>query len=200
MAILPAKLYVLELSSCILCQKDNNQILCSNGHSTSRSIPGRHRSPFGHPRGQRAGRHSARRQRADRPPRGGRWASRFSSASAIGCGRRRRPWLFRADVDQALARIDDLARAAALLRSGEAGTLAIASHPRAGITLLPPVVSAFARKRPDVRMQLLTRNSDVVRGMFPHASSTSASPSCPIDATGSQRDTLPHAVRGDPAQ
>ncbi len=91
---------------------------------------------------------------------------------------------FRADVDQTLARIDDLARAAALLRSGDAGTLAIASHPMAGITLLPPVVSAFARKRPDVRIQLLTRNSDVVRGMFPSRLLDIGISELPVDPTG----------------
>ena len=91
---------------------------------------------------------------------------------------------FHADVDRTLARIDDLARAAALLRNGDAGTLAIASHPMAGITLLPPVVSAFARKRPDARIQLLTRNSDVVRGMFPSRLLDIGISELPVDPNG----------------
>ena len=91
---------------------------------------------------------------------------------------------FHADVDRTLARIDDLARAAALLRNGAAGTLAIASHPMAGITLLPPVVSAFARKRPDARIQLLTRNSDVVRGMFPARLLDIGISELPVDPNG----------------
>jgi DNA-binding transcriptional LysR family regulator len=91
---------------------------------------------------------------------------------------------FHTDVDRTLAGIDDLARAAALLRNGEAGTLAIASHPMAGITLLPPVVSAFARKRPDVRIQLLTRNSDIVRGMFPARLLDIGISELPVDPNG----------------
>ena len=91
---------------------------------------------------------------------------------------------FHADVDRTLARIDDLARSAALLRNGEAGSLAIASHPMAGITLLPPVVAAFARKRPDARIQLLTRNSDVVRGMFPSRLLDIGISELPVDPNG----------------
>jgi DNA-binding transcriptional LysR family regulator len=91
---------------------------------------------------------------------------------------------FHADVDRTLAGIDDLTRSAALLRNGAAGTLAIASHPMAGITLLPPVVSAFARKRPDARIQLLTRNSDVVRGMFPSRMLDIGISELPIDPNG----------------
>ena len=91
---------------------------------------------------------------------------------------------FRREVDDTLARIDDLTRAAALLRDGEAGMLTIASHPMAGITLLPPVLAAFARRRPDLRLQLLTRNSDVVRAMFPARQLDIGISDLPVDPTG----------------
>jgi DNA-binding transcriptional LysR family regulator len=91
---------------------------------------------------------------------------------------------FRAEVDRTLGRIDDLACAAALLREGKSGSLAIASHPMAGVTLLPPVVASFIRERPQVRVQLITRNSDVVRGMFPSRMHDIGICELPIDPSG----------------
>jgi DNA-binding transcriptional LysR family regulator len=91
---------------------------------------------------------------------------------------------FRAEVDRTLGRIDDLAYAAALLREGQSGSLAIASHPMAGVTLLPPVVAAFIRERPHVRVQLITRHSDVVRNMFPSRMHDIGICELPIDPSG----------------
>jgi DNA-binding transcriptional LysR family regulator len=91
---------------------------------------------------------------------------------------------FRAEVDRTLGRIDDLASAAALLRDGQSGSLAIASHPMAGLTLLTPVVASFIRERPHVRVQLITRNSDVVRGMFPSRMHDIGICELPIDPSG----------------
>ncbi len=91
---------------------------------------------------------------------------------------------FRAEVDRTLGRIDDLASAAALLREGQSGSLAIASHPMAGVTLLTPVVASFVRARPHVRVQLITRNSDVVRGMFPSRMHDIGICELPIDPSG----------------
>jgi len=91
---------------------------------------------------------------------------------------------FRAEVDRTLGRIDDLASAAALIRDGQSGSLAIASHPMAGVTLLPSVVATFIRERPHVSVQLITRNSDVVRGMFPSRMYDIGICEQPIDPTG----------------
>src|SRR3984893_1963275 len=70
---------------------------------------------------------------------------------------------FRAEVDRTLDRIDDLGRAAEHIRQGQVGSLTLASQSIAGVTLLPPVIAAFVRQRPNVRLQLFTRNSDLVR-------------------------------------
>ena len=91
---------------------------------------------------------------------------------------------FRSEVDRTLGRIDDLTSAAAFLRDGQLGSLSIASHPMAGVTLLPPVVAAFMRKRPQVKVKLITRNSDIVRGMFPSRMHDIGICEQPIDATG----------------
>ena len=91
---------------------------------------------------------------------------------------------FRSEVDRTLGRIDDLTSAAALLREGQLGSLAIASHPMAGVTLLPPVVASFMRERPHVKVTLITRNSDLVRGMFPSRMHDIGICEQPIDSTG----------------
>src|ERR1700742_2284644 len=91
---------------------------------------------------------------------------------------------FRREVEQTLIKINDLGRVAQQIRSGEVGSLTIASHPMAGVTLLPPVVAAFARERPDIKVELFVRNSDVVRGMFPSRSYDIGIAELPVDPSG----------------
>lgn len=91
---------------------------------------------------------------------------------------------FRNDVEQTLTKISDLSRVAEQIRSGEVGSLTIAGHPMAGISLLPPVVAAFAKQRPNVKVELFIRNSDVVRGMFPSRSYDIGIAEPPIDPSG----------------
>ena len=50
---------------------------------------------------------------------------------------------------------------------GGLGRLAIASHPSASIALLPKLVADFVIAHPDITVRLVTRNSDVVRALFP---------------------------------
>jgi len=54
----------------------------------------------------------------------------------------------------------------------------------AGVALLPPVIASFVRQRPNVRVQLFTRNSDLVRGMFPSRTIDIGIAELPIDPTG----------------
>lgn len=91
---------------------------------------------------------------------------------------------FRQEVELTLAKINDLTRVAEQIRSGAAGTLAIVSHPMAGVTLLPPVLAAFSHARPDVKMELFIRNSDVVRGMFPSRTYDIGIAEPPVDPSG----------------
>ena len=111
-------------------------------------------------------------------------ASRFSSDWAIVCGPTAEAIAFRTEVERTLHRIDDLGRAAEHIRAGQAGSLIVASHPMAGVTLLPPVVAAFTRERPNVRVRLFTRNSDLVRGMFPSRTHDIGIAELPVDPTG----------------
>lgn len=91
---------------------------------------------------------------------------------------------FQAEVERTLGGLNDLGRAAEQIRRGMTGSLVIAGLPVAGTTLLPPVVAAFARSRPDIRIEILTRNSDVVRGMFPSRMHDIGIAELPIDRTG----------------
>src|SRR6202161_3592604 len=91
---------------------------------------------------------------------------------------------FRAEVEQTLTKISDLSRVAAQIRGGEVGSLTIASHPMAGVTLLPPAVAAFAKERPNIKVELFVRNSDVVRGMFPSRSYDIGIAELPVDPSG----------------
>ena len=91
---------------------------------------------------------------------------------------------FREEVEQTLTKINDLSRVAEQIRAGEVGSLIVASHPMAGISLLPPVVAAFAKQRPNVKIELLIRNSDVVRGMFPSRTYDIGIAELPVDPSG----------------
>lgn len=91
---------------------------------------------------------------------------------------------FRDEVEQTLTKINDLSRVAEQIRAGEVGSLTIASHPMAGVTLLPPVVAAFVKERPNIKVELFVRNSDVVRGMFPSRSYDIGIAELPVDPSG----------------
>jgi DNA-binding transcriptional LysR family regulator len=91
---------------------------------------------------------------------------------------------FRQEVEQTLTKISDLSRVAEQIRTGEVGSLTIVSHPMAGVTLLPPVVAAFARERPDIKVELFVRNSEIVRGMFPTRTYDIGIAEPPIDPSG----------------
>jgi DNA-binding transcriptional LysR family regulator len=91
---------------------------------------------------------------------------------------------FREEAEHTLTKINDLSRVAQQIRAGEVGSLTIASHPMAGLTLLPPVVAAFKKERPNVKVELFVRNSDVVRGMFPSRTCDIGIAEPPVDPSG----------------
>lgn len=91
---------------------------------------------------------------------------------------------FQVEVERTLGGLTDLRRAAARIRDGQAGSLVVAGLPIAGTALLPPVVAAFARSRPDVTIEIVTRNSDVIRGMFPSRTHDLGIAELPVDPTG----------------
>lgn len=94
--------------------------------------------------------------------------------------------LFYQEVAKVTADIAHLQQAAENIRKGSLGRLVIASHPSAGLSLLPPLVAGFLQAHPDVSVQLITRNSDVVRGLFPSQHCDIGIAEMPIDYLGIQ--------------
>lgn len=92
--------------------------------------------------------------------------------------------IFYAEVERTLSSMSALSRVAGRIRDGETGSLVIASHPSAGISLLPPVIARFVESRPQVRVQLYTRNSEVVRGLFPSRAFDLGITEMPVDPAG----------------
>lgn len=66
----------------------------------------------------------------------------------------------------ALAQLERLDLTAERLRTGATGTLVVASHPSASISILPGVVAQFRRLLPEVSVKLINRTSEEVRAFF----------------------------------
>jgi DNA-binding transcriptional LysR family regulator len=91
--------------------------------------------------------------------------------------------LFYAEATRVLGEVDRLQTATAQIREGQAGRLAIASHPWAAISLLPKLVSEFLVTRPGVSVRLISRHSDVVNQLLPSESFDIGIAELPIDET-----------------
>ncbi|WP_421997313.1 LysR family transcriptional regulator [Reyranella sp.] len=91
--------------------------------------------------------------------------------------------LFYAEANRVLGEVDRLQAATAQIREGQAGRLAIASHPWAAISLLPKIVSAFVAQRPGVSVRLISRHSDVVSQLLPAESFDIGIAELPLDET-----------------
>ena len=91
--------------------------------------------------------------------------------------------LFYAEATRVLGEVDRLQTTTAQIREGQAGRLAIASHPWAAISLLPRLVSDFLADRPGVSVRLISRHSDVVSQLLPNESFDIGIAELPIDET-----------------
>jgi DNA-binding transcriptional LysR family regulator len=89
--------------------------------------------------------------------------------------------LFYAEATRVLGEVDRLQAATAQIREGQAGRLAIASHPWAAISLLPRLVSQFLAERPGVSVRMISRHSDVVSQLLPSESFDIGIAELPID-------------------
>ncbi|CAN5901966.1 LysR family transcriptional regulator [soil metagenome] len=89
--------------------------------------------------------------------------------------------LFYAEATRVLGEVDRLQAATVQIRDGNAGRLAIASHPWAAISLLPKLVSDFLVERPGVSVRLISRHSDVVSQLLPSESFDIGIAELPID-------------------
>lgn len=65
-----------------------------------------------------------------------------------------------------LAMLDRLEITAERLRTGATGTLVIAAHPSASISLLPGVLARFRTQLPNIAVKMINRTSEEVRSYF----------------------------------
>jgi len=87
-------------------------------------------------------------------------------------------------VEKALGNITHLEQVAENIRKGNLGRLVIASHPSAGISLLPKLIAEFVQAHAGVSVRLVTRNSDDVRSLFPSQLYDIGIAELPIDYQG----------------
>lgn len=86
-----------------------------------------------------------------------------------------------ANTEPALQGFERLDRAVEDIRLKRTGSLVIATHPLASVSLLPPVVGAFLRERPGVSVRIATRSSRLVRELIPSAAFDVAIAELPIE-------------------
>ena len=89
--------------------------------------------------------------------------------------------VFHAEVSKALDSIERLAQSARNIRSGQIGTLIVAGHPSASISLLPGIVARFSSARPGVVIRMITRHSNVLSQMVPAESFDIGIAELPLD-------------------
>jgi DNA-binding transcriptional LysR family regulator len=92
--------------------------------------------------------------------------------------------LFHAEVVKVLDNVAHITQAAENIRRGSLGKLVVATNPSAGISFLPALTAAYLKDHPGVSVQLITRNSDVIRGLFPSNTVDIGIAELPIDYTG----------------
>lgn len=74
--------------------------------------------------------------------------------------------LFFNEVSRSLAAFESTERAAAEIREGKRGSLSILAYPSISIALLPRILSLFMAERPDIRINLVSRSSYVVKELI----------------------------------
>jgi len=98
---------------------------------------------------------------------------------------------FYKDVDRTLGSIELTAHTARQIRDRELGNLVIASYPGIAFDFLPKVISKFIADRPNVRIKLLSRSSEVVRELVPVQQFDLAIAELPVDHPAVQTEVLP---------
>jgi DNA-binding transcriptional LysR family regulator len=91
---------------------------------------------------------------------------------------------FYEDVAKALGNISHLDQVVENIRKGNLGRLVVASNPSAGISLLPSLIAEFLKDHSGVAVRLITRNSEVVRSLFPSQIYDVGLAELPIDYQG----------------
>jgi DNA-binding transcriptional LysR family regulator len=91
---------------------------------------------------------------------------------------------FYSEATKVIGGIAQLERSVESIRKGDLGSLVVASNPSAGISLLPQLVAEFRAVHPEVTVKLITRNSEIVRSLFPSQLCDIGIAELPIDYQG----------------
>jgi DNA-binding transcriptional LysR family regulator len=94
---------------------------------------------------------------------------------------------FYESVRAVLAHVEQLALTAERLRTGATGTLVVASHPAASISILPGVVARFRSLSPGVDVRMINRTSEDVRAYFEASIVDLAIAELPVDLAQVER-------------
>jgi DNA-binding transcriptional LysR family regulator len=73
---------------------------------------------------------------------------------------------FYREVRTVLSGVERLSDVARGIRSGAGEAVSVASHPGASVAIMPRVMAALRRQRPDARLRLISRNSEEVLSIF----------------------------------
>jgi DNA-binding transcriptional LysR family regulator len=98
--------------------------------------------------------------------------------------------LFYAEASRALEAVENAVRIAKEIRVGRRGHLSIAAYPSISISLLPRLLSVFSAARPDLKMKVITRNSQVVKELMSTQAFDIAVAELPIDYPTSHMDVF----------
>lgn len=97
---------------------------------------------------------------------------------------------FYEEANHTLDSFERIAQTAQEIRNRKMGRLVIASYPGVAIHFLPAVISGFMAGRPNVRFKLLSRSSDIVRGMIPTQKFDVGIVELPVDHPGVKTEPL----------
>jgi DNA-binding transcriptional LysR family regulator len=100
--------------------------------------------------------------------------------------------LFYAEANRALEGIENAIRLAEEISKGKRGHLAIAAYPSISISLLPRILSVFAEQRPELRIKIISRNSQTVRDLISTQQFDLAIAELPLDYPETYMEIFPY--------
>jgi DNA-binding transcriptional LysR family regulator len=98
--------------------------------------------------------------------------------------------LFYVEASRALEGVENATRLAEEIRRGKRGYLSIAAYPSISISLLPRILSLFSEQRPELRMKIITRNSQTVRDLVSTQQFDLAVAELPLDYPQTDMETF----------
>jgi DNA-binding transcriptional LysR family regulator len=98
--------------------------------------------------------------------------------------------LFHVEASRALEGVENATRLAVEICQGKRGHLAIAAYPGISISLLPRVLSVFAEQRPELRIRIVSRDSQSVRDLISTQQFDLAIAELPLDYPQSDMETF----------